>query len=205
MDEGGRPLEFYSFHPGTDSPDAAARFSSLVLVNHRKHRACEIFGLMRSSAVRQTPLQGAYARGDSVFLARLALIGKFVELPDRLFLSRSHTSQSMQTLPQQSQNGRSRLTRLLGTGPLPPPEWWDASRKGKANFPEWNLIKQYSLCVAQSPLGAGQKLRCGLALIGWLLRNPHKLMRDVIFAVETVSRQISQHDDEQSDAQALPR
>src|SRR5437773_57343 len=82
-----------------DSLRPCKRFSKLVMVNHRAHRAVEIFGLMRSSALRQTPLEGAYARGDSVLLVRMALLGRFIELPQRLFLSRAHASQSMQTLP----------------------------------------------------------------------------------------------------------
>ena len=109
VDEIGKPLDEYDFHPQTDGSDPAERFSELVLVNHRSHRAVEIFGLMRSSALQQTPLHGVYARADSVLLARMALLGRFVELPERLFLSRSHTSQSMQTLPSDIKNGRSRF------------------------------------------------------------------------------------------------
>src|SRR5262245_7900591 len=132
IDESGRPIDEYKFRLATDRPSVSRRFAELVLVNHRKHRAVEIFGLMRVSALLQTPLEGAYARGDSVLLARMALLGRFVELPERLFLSRSHASQSMQTLPSFGHGaGRRRVTRFLGTGPLPPPEWWDASRKGK--------------------------------------------------------------------------
>ena len=152
VDEHGRPLEQYEFKPATDSTDVCRRWAELVLVNHRRHRAVEIFGLMRASALRQTPLEGGYARGDSVLLARLALLGRFVELPDRLFLSRSHSNQSMQTLPGHVKFGKSRLSRWLGTGPLPPPEWWDSSLKGKVTFPEWNLLKEYWVSVAQAPL-----------------------------------------------------
>src|SRR5450432_3170179 len=161
VDEEGKRIEEYNFLPRTGSLSVAERFSSLVLINHRKHRACEIFGLMRSSALRQTPLEGAYARGDSVLLVRLALLGRFVELPERLFLSRCHGTQSMQTLPTAVKGGKARLARLLGTGPLPPPEWWDASRKGKANFPEWNLFKEYWISISRTHgLGMRDRVRC---------------------------------------------
>jgi glycosyltransferase involved in cell wall biosynthesis len=185
VDENGKPMEEYRFHPKTDSPDPTRRFGELVLVNHRAHRAVEIFGLIRASALCQTPLQGAYARGDSVLLVRLALLGRFVELPARLFLSRSHSSQSMQTLPSSIKHGKSRFSRYLGTGPLPPPEWWDASRKGKINFPEWNLLKEYWTSISRvRQLSASQRLRChGVACL-WIVRNIPKLSRDVIFAVE---------------------
>ncbi|HVT90330.1 MAG TPA: glycosyltransferase family 2 protein [Tepidisphaeraceae bacterium] len=193
VDEVGAPLEQYDFHPDTDGPDPARRFGALVLINHRKHRACEIFGLMRSSALTQTPLEGAYARGDSVLLARMALLGRMVEYPERYFLSRSHTSQSMQTLPTASRNGRSFLSRVLGTGPLPPPEWWDASRKGKANFPEWNLFKEYWISIARTEnLSAGDRIRCYGVMLRWLVANVHKLARDLVFAAETVISRIKQ-------------
>lgn len=188
IDENDQPLNDYTFHPNTDSADAATRFTELVLVNHRKHRACEIFGLMRSSTLAMTPLQGAYARGDSVLLVRLALLGRFVELPDRLFLSRAHGTQSMQTLPTTIKSGRSKLSRLLGTGPLPPPEWWDASRKGKVSFPEWNLFKEYWKSIGRgSGLDGAARIKCYGVMFKWLGFNVPKLARDVIFACESIS------------------
>jgi len=187
VDENGAPLDEYRFRIDTDDNRATRRFSQLVHVNHRKHRAVEIFGLMRSDALRRTPLQGAYARGDSVLLVRLALLGRFIELPDRLFLSRSHPSQSMQTLPSNIGAGGSRLSRWLGTGPLPPPEWWDASRRGKANFPEWNLLRQYWASIGRSPLHASQKASCYASMLKWVACNSPKLARDVVFATENLS------------------
>jgi glycosyltransferase involved in cell wall biosynthesis len=188
IDAQDRPTELYEFHPATDSRSVSRRFEELVLVNHRLHRACEIFGLMRSSALLKTPLQGAYARGDSVLLVRMALLGRFVELPERLFLSRAHATQSMQTMP--SEHGRNMLRRFLGTGPLPPTEWWDASRKGKVNFPEWNLFKQYWLSVARAPLSVQDRIACYAVALKWLPLNLHKLARDVIFAGELVSSSV---------------
>lgn len=189
VDEDDRPLECYEFRPETDSPGASRRFAELVLVNHRKHRAIEIFGLMRSSALLRTPLEGAYARGDSVLLARLALLGRFVELPERLFLSRSHSSQSMQTLP--SSNRRGPLTRWLGTGPLPPPEWWDESRRGRLNFPEWNLLKEYWVSIGRAGLNGTEQGRCYFVMVEWFSRNLPKLARDLVFALEDVLGQVT--------------
>ena len=79
---------------------------------HRRHRAVEIFGLMRSSELRKTPLEGSYARGDSVLIVRMALLGRYVELEPRLFLSRSHPSQSMQQLPSRLKDVRGRVEHI---------------------------------------------------------------------------------------------
>lgn len=190
VDENEQLLEEYAFRPATDSPSASRRFAELVLINHRKHRAVEIFGLMRSSALLMTPLEGAYARGDSVLLVRMALLGRFVELPEPLFLSRSHSSQSMQAIPSNARQGSKRtwLSRTLGTGPLPPPEWWDESRRGKVNFPEWNLFKEYWISIGRAPITYSERLRCYGVMLKWVVLNIPKLARDVIFAVATLAK-----------------
>jgi hypothetical protein len=190
VDENGSEINEYEFHPATDEPSASRRFAELVLVNHRLHRAVEIFGLMRASALLRTPLEGAYARGDSVLLARMALLGRFVELPERLFLSRHHATQSMQTLPSHANGGHSVLSCILGTGPLPPPEWWDASRKGRVNFPEWNLFKEYLLSIGRVCLPPTEQFKCHLVMLRWVLRNMPKLARDVLFAGEILSARV---------------
>jgi hypothetical protein len=145
---------------------------------------------MRASALLQTPLEGAYARGDSVLLARMALLGRFVELPERLFLSRHHASQSMQTLPSHVRRGRSGLARFLGTGPLPPPEWWDSSRKGKVSFPEWNLLKEYWASIGRAHLPLWERLGCRAVMFKWCWWNAPKLARDVMFAAENLSLRV---------------
>ena len=55
-----------------------------------------IFGVIRSDALRRTRLHGAYPSSDHVLLAELALIGSFVEVPERLFLRRRHAGMSRQ-------------------------------------------------------------------------------------------------------------
>jgi len=186
VDEKTKFLEDYNFVLHTDSLKPGKRFAELVLVKHRMHRAVEIFGLMRSSALRETPLEGSYARGDSVLLVRMALRGRFVEAPGRLFLSRSHPSQSMQQLPSRlrDSHGRARFTSILGTGPLPPPEWWDASLKNRITFPEWRLMREYWRTIGEVKLPAAQWLKCHAVMLFWLVLNLPKLARDVIIAAE---------------------
>jgi glycosyltransferase involved in cell wall biosynthesis len=186
IDDRGAFLENYDFQLKTDSPEPSKRFAQLVLVKHRRHRAVEIFGLMRASALRQTPLEGSYARGDSVLIVRMALLGPYVELEPRLFLSRSHPSQSMQQLPSRLKDDRGRplFSSVLGTGPLPPPEWWDAKLKGKITFPEWRLMREYFFAVADSKLPAVEKAKCYGIMCGWTVLNIPKLARDCIVALE---------------------
>jgi hypothetical protein len=113
---------------------------------------------------------------------RLSLLGRFHEVDEPLFLARRHASQSMAFTDRADL--RSRLARYLGAGPLPPPEWWDASQAGRVTFPDWNLLRQYVASVRDAPLSAAERARCRLAIARWLLRYWPKLARDVVFAGE---------------------
>lgn len=184
VDDKGRTLYYYNFKPQTDAYSPAKRFGELIGVDHHQHRAVEIFGLMRRSALLKTPLQGVYARGDSVLLVRLALLGRFLELPEYLFLSRHHATQSMQTLPSEARKEGFRLSKYLGVGPLPPPEWWDSRLKGKVVFPEWRILKEYFVSVGRAGLSPGASLSCYVVFLGWMIKHLPKLVRDVAFAFE---------------------
>lgn len=186
VDDHGRTLYYYNFKPRTDADSPARRYWELIAVDHRMHRAVEIFGLMRRSALLKTPLQGVYARGDSVLLVRMALLGRFLELPDYLFLSRHHASQSMQTLPSEAKRRGFRLSKYLGVGPLPPPEWWDSKLKGKVVWPEWRIMKEYFVSIGRAGLSPGEAMGCYAAFVGWLFKHSFKLGRDVAFAIEKI-------------------
>lgn len=59
-----------------------------------------IYGLMRTSVLRQTRLIGNFPGADVVFVAELALFGQFHEIDQRLFFRRMHpgASSSIQSL-----------------------------------------------------------------------------------------------------------
>ncbi|HEX7447203.1 MAG TPA: glycosyltransferase family 2 protein [Pirellulales bacterium] len=53
-------------------------------------RCYEVFGLIRADAMRRTGLHRPYNGAEKVFLAELALLGRFAELDETLFFSRWH-------------------------------------------------------------------------------------------------------------------
>lgn len=179
IDDQGQPLREYKFRTATDSPAVSKRFGRLINVNHRKHYCYEIFGLMRRAQMSETPLEGAYPHGDRVFLVRMSLRGRFYEVPEPLFLARSHSAQSIQ-----QKTTRAKYFAFLGTGPLPPAEWWDASKKGKAVYPEWKLLSEYWRSIGEVPISLADNLRCRLWVGEWVLRNLPKLGRDVAYGLE---------------------
>jgi glycosyltransferase involved in cell wall biosynthesis len=180
VDENGVFVRDYEFRTQTDSPCVSRRFGRLINVSHRQHVGYEIFGVWRRDALAQTPLEKADAHGDRILLVRMSLRGRFHEVREPLFFARAHAKQSMQ-----AQTRRGRLSRWIGAGPQPPAEWWDESKRGKIVFPEWNLLAEYWSAIREvSNLSAGDRLRCRLWVMAWVLGNWHKLARDLALAIE---------------------
>jgi glycosyltransferase involved in cell wall biosynthesis len=184
IDPQGVEVETYKYKLPTDSPSPSERFGALVRANHRIYGGYEIFGLIRTETLLSIPRKGNYARADSVVLARLSLRGRFHEVPEFLFLSRDHETRSVHALPARIHNGRSRLHRYIGTGPLPPTEWWNPDKKGKIDFPEWRIAKHYISSIRDAPLSSVDRLRCAAQMASWLARSWPKLGRDVVIAGE---------------------
>ena len=67
--------------------DPAERFLTLIRTIKLAHQH---LGVIRISYLRQTHLLRTHVGSDINLLAELALYGKFVELPDRLFYRRFH-------------------------------------------------------------------------------------------------------------------
>jgi glycosyltransferase involved in cell wall biosynthesis len=184
IDPEGAPLGEYNYRLNTDSRRVSQRFGALVRANHRVHGAFEIYGLIRAAALRRIPPMGNYPRADSLVLARLSLLGSFAEIPEVLFLSRDHETRSVRALPARIRGGRTRLHRYIGTGPVPPLEWWDPTKKGIVDFPEWRIAKEYVDSVLHAPISFKERLSCFGQIAVWLLRAWPKLGRDLVIASE---------------------
>ena len=182
VDENGTFIKNYVTPMRTDSDNPVARFREMIL---KSHMCYQIFGVMRMSALRQLPPQGIYVNGDGVLLARMALIGRFYEVPQNLLVSRRHSGQSVATLPVRlKQPRRFRLTNRYCT--LPCPEWWDPTKARVLTFPEFRLLLEYLLSVYRGSLDAGQKLYCFLLLFPWIEIHFRYMLRDLLIAADQV-------------------
>jgi glycosyltransferase involved in cell wall biosynthesis len=72
---------------GAASPDCADRFRALVMV---RHLCTELFGVIRSDALRKTRLLDLYYGADRALLLELAMLGRFAQVPEVLFSNREH-------------------------------------------------------------------------------------------------------------------
>jgi hypothetical protein len=163
------------------SSQATERFADTVLIPHWSFWA---FSLIRTEALLRTGLIGAYTSSDRVLIAQLALLGRFIEVPEVLFLSRDHPERALKRVPE-----RLRLRRLFrAVGPLPAAEWYDPARRGQVVFPQWNLWRRYVDLVRRSSLTPSERTRCYAVLVRWLAhnRNATKLARDLALAAEQV-------------------
>lgn len=190
IDEQGAVMRAYDYAPNIDSTDIAERFHELITVDHRRHGAFEIFGLMRAAQLRETLPQGNYARADSVNLARMALRGRFVRLPETLFFNRDHADRSVRSAPTRSFHGRGILVGKLGAGPIPADEWWDASRRNQPVWPEWKLLTEYSHAVRDAPLDDHERAQCRRVLHRFAAHHTLKLARDVALNSELQLRRL---------------
>ncbi len=184
IDEAGEVKGDFDYEPDIDAPEPAARLDALLNVDHRRHGAFEIFGLMRLAALREVLPQGAYARSDSVILVRMALRGRFVRDPERLFLNRDHVQRSVRSVPARSYRGRGILVGVLGAGPIPADEWWDASRRDRAVWPEWKLLGEYQRAIRDAPLSPSDRAAARKVLRRYSIRHIPKLARDVAINAE---------------------
>ena len=162
VNEQDEPIEEFAIELRTDSEEVSKRFYDLLMV---WHDCLPIFGLIRSEALRKTPLIGPYSSGDHVLLARLGILGKYHILPEYLFLSRRHPLQSNKMYNVWiDHHAYSR--------------WFDASNNGGFYLPQWQLMKDYLLMVKRANLNSRERFLCYLAVSRWAIRYRRLLLKD---------------------------
>jgi glycosyltransferase involved in cell wall biosynthesis len=149
---------------GSRSPQE--RFANLVLVDH----PCTfIFGLIRSSLLRLTPLIANYIASDRVLLAELGLLGRFHEINESLFFSREHPQRSTRAIPFHLRK-----------------EWFGPNNRGRRIFPHWRFYGEYFRCLKRIPhLTPHERRRCYRHLIRWpgVNQNWGRLLADLMIAI----------------------
>jgi glycosyltransferase involved in cell wall biosynthesis len=144
--------------PGDRFADVLARTTSCI----------EIFGVIRRSALAQTRLFLPFAATDRILLAELALLGRFVEVPDELFLHREHDGRSIHT-------HASAVARVT---------WFDPSRADRAALPTWRLGWEFAAAVRRSSLARSEQRVAYRGLGRWLVSRRRLLADNVVDALQ---------------------
>ena len=102
--------------------------------------------------------QASYIAGDRMFLAELALRGRFVQLGERLFFNRDHPSRS------------SRITRAGGRKELA--TWYEAGAIHRSvDFPTWAAHRDYVRLIRRCVPRRGERLACYRHILASLHRR----------------------------------
>ncbi|MFZ3167693.1 MAG: glycosyltransferase family 2 protein [Candidatus Methanoperedens sp.] len=139
------------------------RFGYLIYFNHF---CFDVFGLIRSDALRKTRLIKSYPGSDRALLAELSLIGRFYEIPQFLFLHREHEERSTKAY--------SNLQLRAG--------WFDTSKEGKITLPRWRIFFEYLISVNHYSLGMYDRACCYAHLGNWLRMYYRGMAKELIFA-----------------------
>lgn len=157
--------ETFAVHlAGLDAPRPSERFGAIIL---KPHWCVEVFGLMRASALARTHLESNYYGGDKTLLAELALLGRFLHVPEPLFVNRDHAGRSMRAVPFHQRQA------FHNTG--------DARQR----VTHWALYTDYWRAVDRLVPDRAERARCYGKLLEWWFVNLHalRLGLDVVFAV----------------------
>jgi glycosyltransferase involved in cell wall biosynthesis len=159
-----------------DSYDVLERYQALL----PSYDCLEMFGVMRRSTLPDVPV-GLYSDGDCVLLARVALQGRFVEVPETLFYNRRHATQAG--------------TKYDGN-PREWATWWDPQNTGRRVFPQWRRQAELWKSLAGAPIPLKDRARCAVALARWTNWRRGRLMQDVNFHVNDFLKSLGRSRDE---------
>jgi glycosyltransferase involved in cell wall biosynthesis len=140
MDEDGEVFDHW--HPDTDltMPSPQARFHRLIWTLGEPHG---LYGVMRSSALRQTRLMRGFLGSDRVLLAELVLLGPIWQLPEVLHWYRAPRLRPRPATPAPS-------------GP-PPSTILDPANRNRLPLRTWRLAYEHLGVVARSGLAPQHK------------------------------------------------
>ena len=136
-----------------------------------------IFGLYRKSVLAKTQLLRPLIGADDYVTLEMALMGKLGQVPDELYILRSHADAWHQQRHKQSKG----LARLLGTETVWAAAWFDPSNKRmKVVFPHWRRIREFFIIFWRSDEPTQDKLAMTLVLITYARHHWRRLAVEVV-------------------------
>lgn len=162
IDGDGNYVEQYEVKLHTDSAACHERFRALM----RGHQCYEVFGVFRLAALTAAAPLGSHFGADAVLLARLGLMGRFIEIPRFLFQRRAHDATS-ETL-------RANLRQYA--------TWWSTEKSNGVGFPYWRVGLEFARAVHGAAIRPSAKIRCYVSVGGWFRRRLRHLGKDLVAA-----------------------
>ena len=152
-DPNGARIPFRRMDPprNLSSADPVDRFRDILL-----HTAwcLEIFGVMRSDALRKTQLQSGYIGTDKRVLAQMSLLGRFAEVPGVRLFYRQYPAQAQRYVA-------SAASKDVYVG---------GAVTWRSYVPRLNNFLGFWGSVSWAPLTLSQRIRCYLAVLSWAVQ-----------------------------------
>lgn len=140
IDQDGNELYEFDYPVNLYTASTRLSFRRFAQGGHIVH---EVFGLIRTDTLRNSPLIGGYHGSDLVLMAYLSLKGTFYQLDEVLFYHREHAKRSMKD-PQGAKN----VT-----------QWFDSKKSGKYVLPHWKrTLENSKLLIVENDLSVAQKV-----------------------------------------------
>ncbi|HEY9771482.1 MAG TPA: glycosyltransferase family 2 protein [Coleofasciculaceae cyanobacterium] len=166
IDEHESEIEKYEDRFHLQSDQASQRFKTYHHLVRYGHQCHPFHGLIRRDILTQLLPLGSYPSSDLILLGKLALYGKFYEVPSYLFWKRDHAQASVR-----AHNAfRDRIA------------WYDPSKKGKLHLTRWKWLREYIQAIHIAPLNWQERVQCYLQMLQWLTWNSVWLTKDLLKA-----------------------
>jgi glycosyltransferase involved in cell wall biosynthesis len=173
INEGGEVIRIQGYPLTTDVPSPSERFRSLLYTVGGD----DIYGVIRTEVLHRMPPHGSFHLADRVFVAELALNGRFHQIPEPLYFRRDHPGRAERA----SAGIRRRCVNL------------DPRRSNRWLHPAVRLLVEYIFgylaVIRRAPISWPERGRCTRDLTIWVLAhfNPlrgRKLLRSPDPAVQ---------------------
>jgi hypothetical protein len=152
IDGAGELVRHHDDNLHLGSPDPVARVSHFA----RSFNLCNpCFGVIRRDVLLRTSLVQPFVSSDIPLLVELALLGRWHEVPERLFLRRIHETSSRQ--------GNVTMLQVA--------HWFDPER-GRPLAPRTRMVAECLRSIGRTDLPASVRARAAAAFLStWMLRR----------------------------------
>ncbi|GAA4873795.1 glycosyltransferase family 2 protein [Pseudonocardia benzenivorans] len=152
IDEHGRVVQEFDYPLATDAVRPSDRFASVLFTVGGD----DFYAVMRTDDLRRTPLNGSYHHSDRTIIAELALLGRFLQVPEILFFRRDHPGRAERARPTK----RARAANM------------DPRRADRLRNPTVRLLGEYVWgfvsAIQRAPLSSAERRACYAHLSRWL-------------------------------------
>lgn len=187
IDEQGNFVRSYNTKLQTDSLNPVKRCYELLF----PHLNYQIYGVIRSSVLRQTRLYENYGYGEGVLTLELGLLGPFYEISEYLLFARKHPQQSMglfYTTDSDFLFFCERRTYKESMHAFPDfyalkNQWFEPGTDSTICFPHWEIFLGLLSAIRRSKLNFLQQLACHLSLLIQMQGTESLLLKDLYRAL----------------------